>query len=184
MGVLASATQLAAYSVKIVSYLSQIYKEVQGSSPRIKEHITQLRELTQTAIRIEQHKSLHSSAIYTQLHNTLAEARALSDILTNIASNYTGTSIWGYWALLRGVGEREILARLNKLEREKSNLGLCISLVHTDILGNIQDSLDAAIHGNTMLNSAGYRSGSKYHDVGLSHIVIPQFYFDSNVLQS
>lgn len=84
VGVLASASQLAAYSIKIASHLCQIYSEAHDSSQRIKAHITQVRELIETAIRIEQHRFLHLSAIYAQLHKTLAEARALCNILMEI----------------------------------------------------------------------------------------------------
>lgn len=155
IGIVASASQLAAYSIKIVSCLSQIYKEVSGLPHQIKDHVKQIEKLIETTILIQQHKSLHSPQIFSQLQTTLKEAISLCNVLTETASRYAEHSFRGYWAFWKSGGEKEILNRLSKLEREKSALRLCISLIHTDILLNIQSSLDSATN-HRMSTPNGY----------------------------
>jgi hypothetical protein len=142
LGVLAAATQLAAYGIKIVLHLDEIYTEVRNTPSRTREHLKQVRELIETTTLIERHKSLRSPLIHAQLQSTLLEARSLYNILKELTTKYTGNSIWKYWAILRSVGEKEILASLDKLERQKSALRFCISIVNTDLLLGIQGSID------------------------------------------
>lgn len=138
LGVIASATQLAAYSIKIVLHLSELYTEVRGAPCRTKEQIIQVRELIETTTLIEQHKSLRSPAINAQLQTTLDEARSLYNKLRDLSSRYTTNPLFRYWAIAKGASTKEIHARLEKLDRHKSTLKLCISLVHTDLLANIE----------------------------------------------
>lgn len=141
LGVLASATQLAAYSIKIVLHLDEIYSALQNTSSRTKGQLKQVKELIQTTTLIERHESLWSPAVHRQLQATLSEARTLHDLLQELANKYTRSPVWKYWSILNGVAEKEILISLDRLEREKSTLRLCIGAVHTDLLLNIQGSI-------------------------------------------
>ena len=147
LGVIASATQLTAYSIKIVLFLDEIYTEVRYRPNRIREHLGQVRELIVITNLIERRESLRSSVIHAQLEKTLSKARALYEVLKDLSIRYAGNTFWRVWTILSGVGDKVILTGLNDLEREKSALRLCISLVHTDLLLSIQGSI------NTLSNS-------------------------------
>ena len=138
LGVVASASQLAAYGIKIATSVSQIYKDIQDAPRQIREQSKQIRELIELTTLIEQHKVFQSPIILPHLEATLLEARALYGILRGVAANYAEKSIWRYWKLLNCNHENQILAGFNKLEREKSALTLCISIIHTDLLCSIQ----------------------------------------------
>ena len=170
LGVLASATQLAAYSIKIVLHLDEIYAEVRNTPNRTREHLQQVRELIETTTLIERHKSLRSPVIHSHLQTTLLEARSLYNILRELTAKYTGNSIWRYWAILRGVGEQEILTGLGKLEREKSALRLCISIVHTDLLQSIQGSINR-FRSIGMSQQSGHTSTTKEVAVSLDSLL-------------
>ena len=147
LGVVASASQLAAYSIKIVMHLNELYTQMWNTPIRTKEHLDQIRDLIETTALIAQHKSLRSPVIHAQLQSTILQAQSLYHTLKTLGSKYTEKSIWRYWALLKGVDDREILGSLNKLEREKSTLKLCISVAHTDLLQGIKGSIDSISHG-------------------------------------
>ena len=147
LGIVASASQLAAYSIKIVIHLNELYTQMWNTPIRTKEHLDQIRDLIETTALIAQQKSLRSPVIHAQLQSTILQAQSLYHTLKNLGSKYTEKSIWRYWALLKGVDDREILGSLNKLEREKSTLKLCISVAHTDLLQGIKGSIESISHG-------------------------------------
>lgn len=142
LGIIAAATQLAAYSIKIVLHLDSFYAELRSTPIRTRQHLNQVKELIDTANLIQQHKSLRSPLINAKLQSTLSEARSLYGILEESSAKYTAKSIWKYWAVLKGADEHKILTSLNRLEREKSALRLCISIIHTDLLVDIQGTID------------------------------------------
>ena len=142
IGIIAAASQLAAYSIKIVLQLDDFCAEVRSTPIRTRQHLNQVKELIETANLIGQHKSLQLPAVNAKLQSTLFEAQLLYGILKEASARYTANSVWRHWAVLRGVDEQKILTSLNKLEREKSALKLCITIVHTDLLLGIQGSID------------------------------------------
>lgn len=144
LGVLASSSQLAAYGIKIVLHLTELYKGVRNRPSQTRERLDQVRELIETANLIQQNKSLQSPVIHAQLQATLTEARSVSHLLRDIAAKHTESSIQRLWTLLSGASEQEILARLQSLERKKSALQLCINIVQVELLSSIRSSVDKA----------------------------------------
>ena len=141
VGLLASASQLAVYSVIITNSISEIYRQVQDAPRRIQQHMEHVTQLADTAQLIEQHHSLQMINTDRQIRTTLKQVKTLSAILDQITSDYAHGSIRNYWKILKGKTEKEIIANLDQLEKKKSSLRLCISLVHTDLLGNTQGGL-------------------------------------------
>lgn len=173
LGIVASATQLAAYSIKIVLHLDALSKELRNIPNRTRQHIRQVKELIETTTLIEQNKSLRSPKIHEHLQSTLFEAQTLFNVLRDLSNKYAGNTIWRYWAILQGVGEKEILASFDKLEREKSALRLCISLIHTDLIVGVQSSIDR-ISGTGMPTQSGNHSAKSYTAVSL--ILLSSFF--------
>ncbi|KAL9109188.1 MAG: hypothetical protein Q9227_006113 [Pyrenula ochraceoflavens] len=142
LGIISGSTQLAAYAIQIALHLGEICKGSQTILNRTREHQNQVRELLETTTLIEQHKGIQSPVIYAQLQRTLVEARSLHNLLRELVAKYSQNQFYRYWYAFKGIGEEEILARFSKLEREKSALRLCISVVHTDILVDIQAGME------------------------------------------
>ncbi|KAL6716196.1 Actin-related protein 3 [Lecanora helva] len=150
LGVIASATQLTAYSIKIVVHLSELYTELRRAPCRTKDQISQVRELIETTTLIEQHRSLRSPAIIAQLQRTLDEAHSLYSALRDLANLYTKSPILRCWAITKGASVKEIQTKLEKLDRHTSTLKLCISLVHTDLLADIESGVRSISSGSTV----------------------------------
>lgn len=93
LGVVVSATQLAAYSIKIVLHLDEIYAAFQNTSTRTRGHLKQIKELIEITTLIERHKDLWSPAAHRRLQATLSEAQILYDLLREVAGKYTQNSI-------------------------------------------------------------------------------------------
>ena len=143
LGLLASATQLAAYIIRISSSISEIYHRIQDAPKRIQEHTKQIRQLLDTAKLIQNHELLQREEINAHLDSTVGQARLLSETLAQVKGQYIDSrSLKRYWKILNGHRERDILSSFVRLEQEKSALLLCISLAHTDLLANIQGNLD------------------------------------------
>ena len=143
LSVVASSSQLAAYAIHIALHFGEIGKAARLLPARTREHQGQVRELIETTTLIERHQALRSPAIHAQLQSTLAEAQSLYAFLSDITTKYTQNPLYRYWCIIKGLNEEEISARFNNLEREKSALRLCISVVHTDILVAIQTSVES-----------------------------------------
>ena len=144
LGAVASAAQLAAYSIKIARFLGDIYGKAQNHHHQITVHISLINQLIDTAIRIQQNESLRLTFIDSQLQSTLSEARSLSIFLEKLSAGYTGHWVQRSWTIVRGASEREVLTRLERLEKAKMTLALCISLAQTDLLLDIKSTLSKA----------------------------------------
>ena len=142
IGILASATQLATYSIKIVLHLDEVFAAFQNTSTQTRGHLKQVQELIQTTTLIEQYESLWSPAVLCQLQATLSEAKILHDLLRALTSKHSQNSFRKYWSILSGVAEKQILSGFENLERRKSTLCMCINTVHTDLLLSIRGSID------------------------------------------
>ncbi len=137
VGLLASASQLVVYSIKITTSLSEICQRIQDAPLRISQHSDQIRHLVSAAQLVQQHHLLQTAHVHAQINATLEQAKSLSEILEQLTIDYTHGSIRRYWKILKASKEKQILANFDRLEKEKSALILCISVVHTDLLGKI-----------------------------------------------
>lgn len=143
LGLLASLSQLAAYTINITTSIAEIYHRVQDAPQRIQQHIQQISHLIDTARLIEKHRLLQTDSICAHVNSTLDQAIQVCRIVDKFKGDYDRrSSIRKYWTALKGTKEKEILASLKRLEQEKSALLLCISIVHTDLLGNLQGNYD------------------------------------------
>ena len=134
IGLLASVTQLVAYGTNITTSIPEIYRRLQNAPERIQQHTEQVRELITIAEAIETHRLLQTYNINQHIHSTLTQAKALHAVLDRVKSEYSGTSVRKYWKVLKGSKEKEILANFDRLEKQKSALMLCMSVVQMDII--------------------------------------------------
>lgn len=165
VGLLASASQLVVYSIKITTCLADICQRVKDAPLRIEQHSDQIRHLVSIARFVEEHHLLQTAHVQAQINATLEQAKTLLETLEQLTEDYSRGTIRKYWKILRGAKEKEILANFDRLEKEKTALHLCIVLVHTDLLGNIQ-----GFHTVNMAEkkkSWYYDSGEKEESVSL-----------------
>ena len=135
VGLLASASQLVIYSIKITTSLSEIYQRIQDAPLKIKQHSDQIKQLIDTSEFVRQHPLLQTDQVHIHINATLEQAKCLSTVLEQLSKDYTRGSIRRYWKILTANKEKEILANFDRLEKEKSALVLSISVAQTDILG-------------------------------------------------
>ena len=135
VGFVASASQLVLYSIKITTSLSEIWQRVQDAPLKVRQHLDQIRHLISTARLVEEHHLLQTAHVHTHIKATLEQAKSLSAILEQLRKDYSRGSIRRVWKILKATKEKEILASFDRLEKEKSALLLCISVAHTDLLG-------------------------------------------------
>ena len=170
VGLLASASQLALYSIKITTCLSEICQQVQEAPLRIKQHSDQIKQLVSTAQLVERHHLLQTVQVHAHIEATLKQAKTLSATLEQLTKDYSRGTIRRYWKILKGAKEKEILANFDRLEKEKTALLLCISVAQTDLLGSLQ-----GIHKGGMAE----KEVSWYHpgEEGEENVSIPLWTF-------
>ena len=176
IGLVASASQLALYSIKITTCLAEICKRVQDAPVRIRQHSDQIRQLQSTVQLVQQNHLLQTAHVYAHINATLEQAKTLSAILEQLTKDYSRGSIRKYWKILKATREKEILDIFDRLEKEKSALILCISVIQVDQLGQSIDKLDMA-EKEARQNSAVAEKGDK---VSLSHLTFCRYYGSSD----
>ena len=146
VGLLASVAQLAHYGLKIATSISEIYRRVRDAPLKIQHYTEQISQLIELARFIERREWFQNvkigAYIYGQVNITLSQARALFLVLDQLRTERTQGLVRKYWKALNGSKEKEILAHFERLEKEKSALQLCIVLCHTELLDNLQSSVD------------------------------------------
>ena len=134
VGLLASASQLVIYSIKITTSLSEICQRVQDAPLIVKQRSDQIKQLISTAEQIQQNRLLQTAHVLTHLNETLEQAKTLSTTLERLAKAYSCGSIRRCWKILIATKEKAILANFDRLEKEKSALVLSIAVAQTDLL--------------------------------------------------
>jgi hypothetical protein len=138
LGALASAAQVAAYVVKVAAFLSDVCEKLKHAPERIRQHEHQIERLIDIILHIKENPSLHTQLIFAQLDSIIAQAYSLQALLGKLLSQYTQSSFRRrYWKALKGNKEKQVLAALQNLEREKTGLSLCLTASQTEFLHNV-----------------------------------------------
>ena len=145
VGLLASASQLFLYSIEIIQSILQIRGRSRDTPRRSQQHVEHIRQPTDTAWLIQRHHSLQTINIDTQVRATLKQVKTMSAVYDQVTSDNSHGPVRTYCKILRCRNEDEILANLGQLEKGKSSLLLCISMVHTDMLDDIQGGVGKLI---------------------------------------
>ncbi|KAL6718748.1 hypothetical protein ACLMJK_002982 [Lecanora helva] len=164
LGLVASVSQLTAFGLKISTSIFDIYRKLQDAPREIRRQTEQVGQLIEIASCIERSDLVHTvgigSRVTVQANSTLSQAKALSAVLDELKSEFSQSPARRFWKTIKGSKEKEILAHFRSLEKEKSALQLCIALCQTELLGNIQGSLNelyqksTAVMGDIRMKSA------------------------------
>lgn len=140
IGVVASASQLVQYVVEIIDYtvkVSQFFKRLPCPFQQHKDH---LETLILTVSTIGQTPFLQTHLIKAHLEALLNRTEILCSTLRDYTTVIPQNSLSKIWAALRAYrAEGQILRDLASLERDKSNLLLCLTSSYGIVLHNIKE---------------------------------------------
>ena len=145
MGLAASTTQLAAYTISITTTFFEIYHRIRDAPRRIQSYIRRISQLLHATHLIKSNRLLRTAVISIQVQNTLCEAQTLAEILDKAKREYSRDSVSKYWAVVIGRRDKEIAESFERLEQEKSALLISIQIVHTELLGDIKIGVDKVV---------------------------------------
>jgi hypothetical protein len=139
LGVLASASQLVQYTLKISAAISAIHDRVHNA-PELRKGAGQVKQLLDTAIQIQQNPQVHDSSLLRHLAIATDEAKQLLELLERLSADYShGSLSKRYFKAARGAkDEKKIATSFRRLEQEKTSLLFCIGVANTERLSSIQ----------------------------------------------
>jgi len=172
VGVLASIAQLLEFGLKLTSLINDVYNRIEEAPEKVLLHTTHIKQLIHL---IQEQSELQNPTVHSHVRTTLAEAEKLQQILQRMVEDYTkGSGKKRLWKALVGREERRMVASLERLEKEKSALILCINFKHIETLGIVRDSVGALIRrvnsmdqGVTAINRR-FRGGDKHSSYRVS----------------
>lgn len=146
-GVATSAAQFVGCSLKVIAGVSNIYSRVKDALMRIVRYTSQVHALIEARQAIQGVQgSQRSALVHRQLEATVLEFKQLDQIPTGIRSDYTtGSKSKRVWKAIVGDKERRILACFERLEKGKTALILCISVIHTQTLQTIGNGAELLV---------------------------------------
>lgn len=128
IGVAASASQIIHYTAEIIDYIRSIFDFVTGTSCQFEQHREHLEALISTVNTIYQIPLLQTSLVRDHLEVLLGHTKTLGVVLRRYTVDLPPKSFRRIWtALFIHKAEGHILRGLASLERDKSNLLLCIT---------------------------------------------------------
>ena len=144
IGVVASASQLVRYILEIIDYTQTIWIFTKGASCPFQQHREHLESLISAIRTIRQTPSLQKPVIENHLKALLKITEPLCAALRRYSTDLPRSPVRKFLAALQaGKTEVQILKDLASLERQKSNLSLCISSLHGIALHQIKEKMDS-----------------------------------------
>jgi hypothetical protein len=166
LGVAASATQLAAYGLTIISYIATVYERVQNAPQEYHEYKVQLQNLVNTAQRIEHNPALQTPDVQSHLDAISVEVRALQSMLcpaVDLGKNVGKKN----WNIIINSEQRKITMHLKRLYQMDIALLLCISTINTGQLSDMKGSINKFADLNIEL-------GQKTPETGATKVGLPE----------
>ncbi|KAG6997464.1 hypothetical protein G7Y79_00040g076290 [Physcia stellaris] len=140
IGVIASASQLVRYVLDIIDYTKTVSVLIKSSSCPFQHHRQHLENLVLAVETIRRTPILQTSLIETHLQTLLSRTASLRNTLKPFTRVARQTALGKIWTAIQAhKAEGQILKDLNILERDKSNLVLCITSSYGNILHDIEE---------------------------------------------
>ena len=139
IGVVASTSQLVRYILEIIDYTQTIWIFIKGASCPFQQYQEHLESLISAIRTIRQTPSLQKPVIEHHLKALLKRTETLCATLKRYSTDLPRSPVRKFWmAFKAGKTEVQILKDLDSLERQKSNLLLCISSLYGITLDQIK----------------------------------------------
>lgn len=140
IGIIASASQLVRYLLEIIDYTQTVSVLIKSASCLFQQHRQHLENLVSTVEDIRRIPCLQTSLIETHLETLLSRTASLRHTLKPFSRVSQQTALGKICTAIQArKAEGQILKDLNILERDKSNLILCITSSYGNILHGIQE---------------------------------------------
>jgi hypothetical protein len=129
IGAVAACTQLVAQLCSIIQFFSELRGQLKDASRTTRSRASHLQQLLSVAQAIEKTKSLQTPEIYRGLQSCVQVTLELDELLKAYSIGEKGKlrSALQSWNMVRK--ENKVHALLDKIEKEKSFLMLCIHQV-------------------------------------------------------
>ncbi|PVH74853.1 hypothetical protein DL98DRAFT_537105 [Cadophora sp. DSE1049] len=152
LGVVAGATQLAQYALKISAAISEVHDRVRGGTELL-EYEARIQRLIDTTAEIKRNPLTCNYAVLQHLKSATEEANHLLDLLQRLSTDYTCGSLGKRYlkAARGGKYEKKIATSFQRLEQEKTSLIFCIGMGNTEQLHYISEDVKR-IAGATEIN--------------------------------
>ncbi len=160
IGVVASASQIIKYTAEIIDYIRSVFDFVTGTSCQFEQHREHLEALISTVKTIRQTPLLQTSLVRDHLEVLLRQSKTLGQVLRRYTVNLPRKSFRRIWtALFVHKAEGQILRGLASLERDKSNLLLCLTSSYGIVLHEIKERIDSNLMASKDDMSANKQRG-------------------------
>lgn len=160
IGVVASASQIIKYTAEIIDYIRSVFDFVTGTSCQFEQHREHLEALILTVKTIRQTPLLQTSLVRDHLEVLLRQSKTLGQVLRRYTVNLPRKSFRRIWtALFVHKAEGQILRGLASLERDKSNLLLCLTSSYGIVLHEIKERIDSNLMASKDDMSANKQRG-------------------------
>ncbi len=122
----AAAAHLTEQGLKIVN----LYSKIRDAPESLRKHFESLDQLVEIAKLVKDNQSLQTATVESTLRQCLDQATALQETLSKMCVDPMDGKAMKWKKAFAGIAkEKEILALLAGLEREKSSLVLSISTI-------------------------------------------------------
>ncbi|KAL8785990.1 MAG: hypothetical protein Q9195_008401 [Heterodermia aff. obscurata] len=139
---IASVAQLIRYAVALITAISDLHQQSEGRPAVLRQRIRQLESLGNTVESVRKNSWLRAPIIREHIDIILTRVRYLTSLLEKEITHQKQSLGRRYLRVWLGVSkEQKILDTLNDLESGKSALLLSIAEAHTEISGNIHETI-------------------------------------------
>ncbi len=146
IGLIASASQLIRYTGEIIDYTRSIFIFLKGSTRRFSQHREHLEALILAVEAIRQTPLLQTQLIQHHLGVLLRRTENLRAVLRRYTIDLPQKLLKRFRAALSAQkAQEQILKDLSALERDKSNLLLCITSSYGVTLEKIKRTMDSKL---------------------------------------
>ena len=138
VGAIASSSQLVRYLIEIIEYTRSISNHIKESSCPFQQYRRNLESLLSTVTAIVNTPYLQTDSVRDHLDTLEARAKSLKTTLQRYPTALPQKAVKRFWtALLAQRSEAQIVRDFTALERDKSNLLLCITTSFGGVLHDI-----------------------------------------------
>ena len=142
IGAIASISQLVLYIKNVASDISALRRELRDAPSRIQQHTDDLASLKSIIDFITDDCRFQTRIVETHLNLILKRISNLRTILGNNLELVKQQSTKKFWKAAHiNKGEEQILKSFAALEKDKSNLLLCITGINSEILQHLHQSV-------------------------------------------
>jgi len=135
LGMAGSTAQIAQLSIDIVTSLISLFQSIRDAPVTIQARLAQVQTLIEILTLIQSQPQLQTSEIDNILRTCVREGEELRDLLEGFLIHTNGSRIRRWANAIGGLAmEERIIDQLQRLERGKTSLTLCIAQIDSYVV--------------------------------------------------